>query len=281
MNPVTQHIALTDIHIDDTFNCRGALAPIDVEDLAKDIRSHGLHQPVVVMPYTEEEQKKTGFKFKLIAGFRRTYAHMILKLELIECKIKDHMDDSAARIINLSENLKRRELNILQEALALEALYVAGIPRDDVAKRIGMSSSWVQVRFALLTLPKDIQKDAASGLLNQYELKKVAAITSPVEQYAAVRAIKEAKIRGQRVDQIIARKPPSKNAKKFRTTGEINTLLDHVMDQIPTGLNPPDHALLLLSAGLAWASGNISDAQLTDRVKKWDATYIEPYNGSV
>jgi len=271
----TQFLPLSEIHIDDNFNCRGTLAPTDVEDLAKDIRAHGLHQPVVVMPYDDAERTKTGFKYKLIAGFRRTYAHMILKMEKIECKIKPHMREVDARVINLSENLKRKELNILQEAQAIEALYLAGIPRDDVAKRIQMSSSWVQVRFALLQLPNEIQADASAGFLNQYELKKIASLPTVEEQYSVVKSIKEAKARGEKVDRFISRKPPKKTDKKTRTSGEINILLDHVMEQVPLGTEPPDDHLLLLAAGFAWATGTISDIQLTERIKAWRPDYLE------
>jgi ParB family chromosome partitioning protein len=262
----TMNIPIADIDIDDNFNCRGKLLPIDVEELAKDIQANGQHQPVVVMPYNESEKLIKGKSYKLLAGFRRTYAHIILKLPTVLAVVKNHMSDIEARLLNLSENLKREDLNILQEAKALEALMYAGVPREEVARRVGKSGGWVQARWALLTLPKDIQDVAAAGLLNQYQLKRLAGIRKPEELYATVKQIKTRLANAQSLN-IIQRKPPKKHEKKKRTTTEIANMRNYILDNI--GSNP-------YSRALAWAAGGTSDKELEDAIRETHPAFVIP-----
>ena len=150
-------IPLTKILADDEFNCRGEINPIDVVDLAKDIELHGgLIQPVIVMSLDSERKKKYPEKdYLLIVGYRRFISHRdILNWNNIEAVIEEKFTtELEARLANLSENLQRKNLDILQEAKAIKKLRMLGISRDEVAKRMVMSMGWVQIRFMLLDLP--------------------------------------------------------------------------------------------------------------------------------
>jgi ParB family chromosome partitioning protein len=114
-----QTASLDDIRVDTDFNCRGAITPISVHELANNIRTAGLIEPVVVRPYD-----KDGFKYDLVAGFRRTQAFKNLranepeKYSEIPVVIKN-VTLAEAKILNLIENIHREDLNILQEARAL------------------------------------------------------------------------------------------------------------------------------------------------------------------
>jgi len=62
---------MSDIYVDEDFNCRKRITPIDVVDLAKDIKKNGLLQPVIVSIQSDEQQAENGKSYRLIAGFRR------------------------------------------------------------------------------------------------------------------------------------------------------------------------------------------------------------------
>ena len=161
-----KQIPLDDIHADAEFNCRGDILPIDVHDLALDIKERGLLQPVIVSPYTEEQEAETGYKYRLIAGFRRFTAHRVIQEKRILCIIRpDMVDEAEARLLNLTENTQRKDLNILQEARALTGLRALGVGEFDIAKRLGKSRGWVQVRCILLKLPEELHQEAAAGLI--------------------------------------------------------------------------------------------------------------------
>ena len=248
-------LPINDILVDDNFNCRGAMAPIDVQDLAKDIQENGLHQPIVVMEHNQSEIAATNKKYKLVAGFRRTYAHIILKREQIPAVIKTHLTSIQALVLNFAENTKRKDLNILQEAQVIKRLESAGVKQEIMAQTVGMSRGWVCARLDLLKLPDDVQAEAAAGMLNQYQVRELAKFADNSDAvYAAVRKIKIAKAKGESIKGLLGgRKKPKATKRVYRTPKEILNMIDYIAEQIGMGVE---------TRVLAWCAGNISDVEL-------------------
>src|SRR5690606_25873258 len=88
-------ISLTDIYIDNAFNCRGAIAPIDVVDLAKSIKADGLQQPIIVEPFEHPK-----YKYRIISGHRRFVAHRVNEAKTIQCKVVTGLNEFQARRLN-------------------------------------------------------------------------------------------------------------------------------------------------------------------------------------
>lgn len=265
---LVKEINITDILIDDNFNCRGAFTPFDVADLAKSIERDGLLQPVVVCELPAAEQAAIQKQYKLIAGFRRTYAHKVLKKPTIFATITGFMTGADARVLNLKENIDRKDLNMLQEAQALKALKDAGVPQEDIAIRLGVSRGWVQNRFCLLDLPEPIQKDAAAGVLTQYQIKTLAGKSEDM-QYSLVKKIKEAKEKGERTDVIITRAKPKNYERKRRQPHEQQEMLDVLLDTVGS---------CLATRILAWVLGNVSDLELLEDIKKFHPDKVTAFN---
>jgi ParB family chromosome partitioning protein len=254
-----QSLALSDILVDDEWNCRGKISPIDVADLATDIDARGLLQPVIVAPHNQD-----GYKYKLIAGYCRTFAHRILNKSHIQAVVRDDLvDEVEARIINLSENIQRKQLNIVQEAHALGRFIDLKMTETEISERLGMSRGWVQVRLMLLKVPERIQKNVAAGLITQkqirhlYTLYKRSKITGNEEQlYDAVKKIKDARERGKTLDV-----NPNKrhlSSKRHRKRGELFQMMDHLLDTVGPGLH---------TKALAWAAGEINTYDFYDSVE--------------
>ena len=110
----------------------------DVTELADSIRKIGLLEPIVVAP-----ADKPG-KYEIITGQRRFLAHQELKKETILAAILDEkVDETTAKVISISENLVRRDLNRKDLIDACTALYLkygsiqavcdeTGLPRSKV-----------------------------------------------------------------------------------------------------------------------------------------------------
>lgn len=245
---------MTKIFHDDSFNCRGKIAPMDVADLAKSIDQNGLQFPVTVQPREDvKTEMPAGTEWRLIAGHRRHVAYRVLGRKAIPCMIRRGLTEAQARVLNLSENFDRQDLNIMQEARALAALERAGVPRDTVAREINKSSSWVQVRYYLLRMPDEIQQEAAAGLLNQYQIKQLYSLESPEEMFAAVKRIKEQKQKGEKVDDVGKRKKKSTDTKKERKRPEIFDMIELIAKSV---------GYSLATRSLSWASGEITTAEL-------------------
>ncbi len=253
-------IPMSILYHDDTFNCRGVIAPMDVATLAKAIDTNGLQFPITVQPVCDiegaplrDELTKQKIEYRIIAGHRRHKACTCLGWKSIPCMIRRGLSEAQARVLNLSENFDREDLNIVQEAEALKHLELAGIPRDDVATMINKSSGWVQVRYYLLRMPKPIQEEAAAGFLNQYQIKKLYSMETEEEMFDAVKKIKDAKAKGEKPPEVGGRKKKSTTVKKERKRGEMSDMQDIIRGALGNGRD---------TRALAWAAGEISTAEL-------------------
>jgi ParB family chromosome partitioning protein len=90
----------------------------EVTELADSIRKIGLLEPIVVCPAEKEG------KYEIITGQRRFLAHQELKKETILAAILDEkVDETTAKVLSISENLIRRDLNRRDLIDACTALY--------------------------------------------------------------------------------------------------------------------------------------------------------------
>jgi ParB/RepB/Spo0J family partition protein len=265
------HLLVAEIWADSDFNCRGQIAHIDVVDLAKDIDKHGLQQPISVRPL-ESEEDKSLHKWKVITGHRRHKAFEILGRDTIPCIINEKISDEEALILNLGENLHRRDLNIIQEANALMRLKLTGFSVVEVARQLNKSTTWVNIRYMLLELPDVIKEAAAAGYINQTQIRELHALSDFKKQIEAARKIKAAKARGEKAPKITK---PKRNMfkKKPRELEDVFFMQKHIREAIGNNFG---------TRCLAWAAGEINDLELYRDIKdiavKADLSYRIPYD---
>ena len=127
---------------------RRFFSPEGLEELADSIRTLGILQPLTV------RQVNNGWE--LVAGERRLRAAALAGLERVPC-IPIQADSQNSSLLALVENLQRRDLNFLEEALALDKLLrTYCLSQDEVARRIGKSQSAVANKLRLLRLPPQL-----------------------------------------------------------------------------------------------------------------------------
>lgn len=239
------------IYVDEDWNCRGRFLLHDVQELAGQMRKHGLIQPVVLQPAALCKRKlPDGKQYRLIAGFRRfTAASVILKWTAIKANIVE-VNDAEAHAINLIENLERKDLNVVQEAQAMERLY----PRKrytlaEIAESLKKHTSWVQTRWHLLRLPEDVQQMFASGRLKLAVLDFVRNAPDAMEAAKEALARKQAKL-SQTTDS---------NQPRRRRKSDVKKLITRLIDLGLEGL---------VTRALAWTNGYISNAELEDEIQR-------------
>lgn len=262
------NVPLSELYVDNEFNSRGQVVPMDVIDLAKSIEHDGLQTPITVQPWTIKTNDK--IKYRVVAGHRRTIAFKVLKRESIPAILRLDLDDLAARKFNIIENLHRKNLNIKQEAHALVAFTKAGWSENEIAEQFNQSRGWVKVRLMLLSLPDDIQDVAAAGLITQEHIKMLYG--KPKDQmYDFVREVKEAKARGEK---IVIEKPVrdvNPHVKRQRNRAEIFEMISQLYDI--TGM-------ALHTRALAWAAGEISEYEFMKSVEEYchenELDYVVP-----
>lgn len=241
------------IFSDDIFNSRGKIPPVRVFALAKDIAQNGQIQPIVVQPWD-----KDGFKYRIICGHRRYMAHRINKSETIDAIIREGLSEDDAFLLNLSENLNREDLNILQEAKAIRRFINAGWKPEVIALKLSVNAQWVKVRSVLLDLEPEIQNRAEAGLLTQYQILDISKMPTVGDRMLATQKAVEHKLRGER-GSLKLKKEKSVFTKKPRNIAEIHEMQDIICEALGNGL-PTRLA--------AWCAGVISAKELYNDIKK-------------
>ena len=82
-------------------------------ELAESLKIHGMIQPIIV--------KKLGDTYRIIAGERRWRAARLAGLTEIPVLIRDYTEQEAAEVA-LIENIQRKDLNAIEEAVAFQKL---------------------------------------------------------------------------------------------------------------------------------------------------------------
>lgn len=112
--------------------------------LADSIRQYGIIQPITV--------RKIGEGYEIISGERRLRAAKELKMERVPCIVRDISEETSAEIA-IIENLIREDLNIFEQAQAIETLIdTYNLTQEEIAKRLSNSQSFVANKLRLLRL---------------------------------------------------------------------------------------------------------------------------------
>lgn len=246
-------LPITDILYDASFNCRGSFTIQSVQDLADSIRENGLQFPVVVQPWEDG--------WRLLAGHRRYRAvSTFLKWDKIPASVRYDLTEHQARILNLTENLERKDLNMMEEAKAIRNLYPVGISLRQASKELKRPTRWVHIRFRLLELPEEVQKKAAAGLLSAVNLEAICRLTSAEDQIKAARAVSKVKAKGKTkfldVDPKYKRQFQARRSKAQIGNMIVKLWNMGIDDELPTRL-------------LAWVTGYITDEEVQADLREY------------
>lgn len=132
-----------------------------LEELAHSIEEHGILQPLSV--------RRSSSGYELVSGERRLRAAKLAGLKEVPC-ISVLVDDTASSLLALVENLQRRDLDFLEETLALDKLIrTYHLSQEEAARRIGKSQSAVANKLRLLKLsPETLELLRQNGLTERH-----------------------------------------------------------------------------------------------------------------
>jgi len=156
------------------LNPRKVVDQNSIIELSESIKSIGLLQPVTVREITTDEEG-AEIKYELILGSRRLAASKLLGWEEIPAIVKN-MDDKEVLEAMIIENLQRKDIEPLDEALAFNELYENGLSYINIATKVGKTPEFVKLRIRLNELIpefKSMLTDNKLSLSAAYELCKV------------------------------------------------------------------------------------------------------------
>ena len=245
MNLLT--IPCSDILADPDDNVsRSDLCPADCADIASSIASNGLMQPVTV-----RKSDGVGHRYELVMGFRRFTA---VSINLGEPEIKAFVVDCTkeqARIMNLTENLQRKDLSFFEEARGLRLAFPPETPRKVIGQQLGYSDDWVKTRWRLHSLPKAIQDQVEAGLLGAAEVNIIQQQADRAAQLSTANKLRAGKKAGKTIKDL---QRTLTNRKAHRSKKDVMRMMTVCMEK---GRMDAVHAL-------RYACGEISDTSLID-----------------
>ena len=152
-------------------------------ELADSITRHGLLQPILVRPYNGS--------YQLIAGERRLIATRRAGQETIACRVLE-LEDKQVCAVAIEENLKRKDLNVLEKAQAFkDYLDRFSSTVEELAQSLGLNRSTVTNFIRLLDLAEPVQTAVRADKLSAGHAR--AMLSLPAEEQTALcnKVIKE------------------------------------------------------------------------------------------
>ena len=147
----------------------------DFEELVKSIKERGILQPIIV-------RKKGEELYECVAGERRLRAAKKAGLKEIPAIIKNFTDEEVI-LIALIENLQRKNLNPLEEALGYKNLMEKfGYTQEEIAEKVGKDRATVANLLRLLKLPSIIQEDLLEERLTVGHAKALLSLDEEEKQ---------------------------------------------------------------------------------------------------
>lgn len=146
------------------YNPRTKFDETKLAELSLSIREHGILEPILVRPLPI-----TGKRFQeyeIVAGERR-YRAALMALstrDSVPCLIRD-LDDTEARLIAVTENKQRSDLDALDEARGYQILKDGGLTQAEIAEKLGISAGEVSKSLALLDMSEEVQGLMRGGKL--------------------------------------------------------------------------------------------------------------------
>ena len=189
---------------------RKRFSPDGLEELAASIREHGVLQPLTV--------RKVDGSFELVSGERRLRAARMAGLSEVPCIVID-VDGVCSSLLALVENLQRRDLDFLEEAMALDRLiHTYDLSQEEAARRIGKSQSAVANKLRLLKLsPRLLDRLRQNGLTERHARALLRLEDGGQQEQAARQAVERHLTVAQTEAYIEARLTPPPPRKKKPT----------------------------------------------------------------
>lgn len=182
-----------------------------LEELAESIAEHGILQPLSV--------REVRGRYQLISGERRLRAARMAGLATVPCIVVDASDTESA-LLALVENLQRRDLDFMEEAVALRRLIVQhGLSQEEAARKVGKSQSAVANKLRLLKLPEDTLRALRDGGCTERHARALLRLEDPSLRQKALEQILSRQLTVAQtdalVDQLLSPPPRTRTKRTF------------------------------------------------------------------
>lgn len=195
---------------------------ISLQELAQSIASQGLIEPLVVRIIAKH-------RYEIIAGERRWRAAKLAGLSEVPCIIGDYSDKQACAL-TLVENIQRKDLNLIEEAMGYRRLVEEfQYHQDEIALLVGKSRSHIANILRLLHLTEWVKNLIREHSLSMGHARLLVGLSPVQQEFLAQKTLDEQwsvrqlehAVKNHKANEL----EPLKNAKKDRDIERLQTIL--------------------------------------------------------
>ena len=182
-----------------------------LEELADSIGQYGIIEPLVV--------QKKGKRYEIIAGERRFRAARKAGLKEVPVVVREFADADVF-VIALLENIQRKDLNPIEEAMAYQRLIEEhDLKQEDVAKKLSKKRTTIANSMRLLKLTKEVKDMLISGLLSEGHARALLGLTDEKQQIETAKKVCDENLSVRETEKLVNElKDAAENPKKKKDT---------------------------------------------------------------
>ena len=180
----------------------------EILELSDSIKVHGIIQPIVVRP--------VGDKWEIVAGERRYKAAVLAGLDQVPIISKNLSDKDSAEIA-LIENIQRKNLTPIEEALSYKKILDMGyVTQEALANKVGKSQPSIANKIRLLNLSDEVQEALLENKISERHARSLLRLKESKDQNYMLNKIITERLTVRKTDEEIQKYVNNKEK------GEIN-----------------------------------------------------------
>lgn len=173
-----------------------------LKGLSDSIRANGVLQPILVR---KTDPMKAEKPYELISGERRLRASKLCGKETIPAVVMDSTARQSA-VFAILENIQRKDLNLFEEAAALQTLIVEwGVTQEEAAAKLGMAQSTIANKMRLLGLSPAEQQIILENRLTERHGRALLRLPEGENRELVTRLIAERHLNVRETEELVER----------------------------------------------------------------------------
>lgn len=193
------------------YQPRQSFHPDELRQMADSIKEKGIVTPLLV--------SRSGAGYQLIAGERRWRAAQMAGLERVPVVMRDATPTESLELA-LIENIHRKDLNPIEEALAYKKLLEdLNATQEVLAERVGKDRSTVANLLRLLSLPVQIQQDLIDGRITMGHARVLAGVKNIGDQKLLRNRVVKDELSVRQLEKLVQKKQGLRRTRRDKTEG--------------------------------------------------------------
>jgi ParB family transcriptional regulator, chromosome partitioning protein len=213
--------------IPNPFQPRQKIQDQGFRELVSSVAQKGVLQPILATKTDAPDQ------YQILAGERRWQAAKAAGLTEVPVLLRETTPAEALELA-LIENIQRRDLNCIEEAMAYRRLHDEfHLTQQELAERVGKDRSTIANLLRLLQLPADIQSDVVNERITMGHARALLSVPDPQTQRRVREVIIKRQLSVRETEKLLARSAKPVTAAR---TLDANAHYDYLEKSLQTRL---------------------------------------------